>query len=135
MLLDRLAELSKPHASVIDRTIEDLSAEREADEPPPPFVGSVRVALDYAFRHNSVEMIVTDLDALTQAAEDAKVKKWASETLETLQKRSPTSLKVALEAVRRGKKMTLLEALEMEVKIATAFCVSLVLCHVESFYF
>ncbi|KAF9527023.1 3-hydroxyisobutyryl-CoA hydrolase [Crepidotus variabilis] len=122
MLLDRLAELDKPHPSVIDRTIEDLSAEREPGEPSPPFVGSVRVALDYAFRHNNVEMIMADLRALTEASEDANVKAWALTTLETLQTRSPTSLKVALEAVRRGKKMTLLQALEMELKIATAFC-------------
>jgi len=123
MLLDQLAELDKPHISLIDRTIESLSAEREPDEPAPPFVGAKRVALDYAFRHNSVEQIMLDLEGLTET-EDASVKQWASETLAVLRMRSPTSLKVALEAIRRGQRMTLDQALNMELKIATAFCVS-----------
>jgi 3-hydroxyisobutyryl-CoA hydrolase len=123
MLLDHLAELDKPHFSLIDRTIEDLSAEREPDEPPPPFVGAKRVALDYAFRHNSVEQIFGDLEALTNA-EDPSVKQWASRTLAMLQTRSPTSLKVTLEAIRRGQRKTLVQALNMELKVATAFCVS-----------
>lgn len=118
-----MAELDKPHPSLVDRTIEDLSAERNEGDPSPPLVGSVRAALDFAFRHDSVERIVADLEALTQAADDAKVKNWASETLATLQTRSPTSLKVALEAIRRGKQMSLGHALNMELKIATAFCV------------
>ena len=123
MLLDQLAELDKPHFGLIDRTIEDLSVEREPNEPAPPFIGAKRVALDYAFRHNTVEQIIDDLESLTQT-DDPSVKQWASETLAMLQTRSPTSLKVALEAIRRGRKMTLEQALDMELKIATAFCVS-----------
>jgi 3-hydroxyisobutyryl-CoA hydrolase len=122
MLLDQLSELDKPHPALIDRTIEDLSAEREPDEPAPPLVGAKRVALDYAFRHNSVEEIIGDLGSFTMA-EDPSVKQWASETLATLHTRSPTSLKVALEAIRRGKRTTLVQVLNMELKIATAFCV------------
>ncbi|KAJ3515735.1 hypothetical protein NLJ89_g1579 [Agrocybe chaxingu] len=122
LLLDRLAELDKPHASVIDRTLEDLSAEREPTEAAPPFVGAKRAALDRAFRHNTVERIVTDLEAYGAQGEDAEVKQWASDTLALLHLRSPTSLKVSLEAIRRGKRQTLFEALEMELKIATAFC-------------
>ncbi|CAA7271582.1 unnamed protein product [Cyclocybe aegerita] len=122
LLLDRLAELDKPHASVIDRTLEDLSAEREPTEAAPPFVGAKRAALDHAFRHNTVERIVADLEAYAAQGEDAEVKQWASDTLALLHLRSPTSLKVSLEAIRRGKRQTLFKALEMELKIATAFC-------------
>jgi len=121
MLLDRLAELDQPHASLIDRTIEDLSAEREPSEPPAPLTGARRVALDYAFRHNTVEEIVKDLEVFSKS-EDAEVANWASNTLTLLHMRSPTSLKVALEAIRRGSKLSLLQALNMELKIATAFC-------------
>ena len=124
MLLDRLAELHQPHASVIDRTIEDFVAEREPTEPPAPFTGAKRSALDSAFRHNDVEKIVEDLEVFSKASADASVKQWASDTLAMLHVRSPTSLKVALEAIRRGSKLTLLETLNMELKIATAFCVS-----------
>ena len=124
MLLDRLAELPKPHASLIDRTIEDFVAEREPTEPPAPFTGAKRIALDSAFRHNEVDLILKDLEVFSQTSANASVKQWASDTLAKLLMRSPTSLKVALKAIRRGKKLTLLETLNMELKIATAFCVS-----------
>ena len=126
MLLDQLAELPNPHASEIDRTIEDFVAEREPTEPPLPFTGAIRMAVDSAFRHNEVELIVKDLEVVSQTSTIESVKQWATNTLAMLHLRSPTSLKVALKAIRRGKNMTLLEALNMELKIATAFCVSLI---------
>ena len=126
MLLDQLAELHEPSASLIDRTIENFAAEREPTEPPAPFTGAIRIALDSAFRHNEVDHIVEDLEVFSQRSANASVKQWASDTLEMLHMCSPTSLKVALKAIRRGKNMTLLEALNMELKIATAFCVSLI---------
>lgn len=124
MLLDRLAELHDPHASLIDRTIEDFSAERGPDEPPAPFFGAKRSALDSAFCHNSVEQIIKDLQVFSQRSADASVKQWASDTLAMLHMRSPTSLKVALKAIRQGRNISLLDSLNMELKIATAFCVS-----------
>jgi 3-hydroxyisobutyryl-CoA hydrolase len=126
MLLDQLAELHKPHASLIDKTIENFAAERETAEPPAPFTGATRIALDSAFRHNEVEHIVEDLEMFSHTSANASVKQWASDALEMLHMRSPTSLKVALTAIRRGKKLTLLETLNMELKIATAFCVSFI---------
>ena len=126
MLLEQLAELYKPHATLIDRTIEDFVAEREPTEPPLPFTGAIRMAVDSAFRHNEVELIVKDLEVVSQTSTIESVKQWATNTLAMLHLRSPTSLKVALKAIRRGKNMTLLEALNMELKIATAFCVSLI---------
>ncbi|KAF8163438.1 3-hydroxyisobutyryl-CoA hydrolase [Crassisporium funariophilum] len=122
MLLDRLAELDQPSADLINRTIEELSSEREPSEASSPFIGAKRTALDSAFRHNTVEKITEELEALSRTSEDASVKQWAADTLNTLHMNSPTSLKVALKAIRRGKKLTLLETLDMELKIATAFC-------------
>ncbi|KIM49385.1 hypothetical protein M413DRAFT_438570 [Hebeloma cylindrosporum] len=121
VLLERLAELNEPLPSLVDRTIEEFSSEREQNEPPAPFIGTKRVALDHAFRHNTVEEIIANLEAFTHS-NDTEVAKWAGNTLEMLHLRSPTSLKVALRAIRLGAKMTLLEVLEMELKIATAFC-------------
>lgn len=120
-LLARLSDLEDPTFAMIDRTIEDHYAKRLPDEPVGKLTGRTRQALDMAFRHNTVEEIVEDLTKLASASDDS-VAKWASETLGTLHMRSPTSLKVALEAVRRGKKMTLLQALQMEMGIATAYC-------------
>jgi len=120
-LLDRLAELESPKLSIINDTIEEFVAERDPSEPPAPFVGAVRIALDTAFGHNTVDAIMSDLAAL-ETSGDGSVREWAIKTLDSLTLRSPTSLAIALRAVRRGKKMTLIEALDMELKIATAFC-------------
>ncbi|KAF9469221.1 3-hydroxyisobutyryl-coenzyme A hydrolase [Collybia nuda] len=121
VLLDRLAALEGAHISVIDKTIEEFSAERQPDEPPIPFSGAKRNALDFAFQHNKVEDIFEALEALS-THQDQSLSEWALVTLKTLNLRSPTSLKVALMAIRKGKTMTLLQALDMELKIATAYC-------------
>ena len=126
MLLDQLAELHQPHATQVDKTIEDFVAEREPSEPPAPFTGPIRIALDSAFRHNKVELILKDLEVISLTSANSSVKQWASDTLAALKLRSPTSLKVALKAIRRGKDLELLKTLDMELKIATAFCVSLI---------
>ncbi|KAG2147250.1 ClpP/crotonase-like domain-containing protein [Suillus cothurnatus] len=120
-LLSRLSDLEDPTPTMIDRTIEEHHTKRLPDEPVGKLTGRTRHALDMAFRHDTVEEIMEDLTKLASTSDDS-VAKWASETLEILYMRSPTSLKVALEAVRRGKDMTLLEALQMEMGIATAYC-------------
>ena len=118
-----MAEFNDPTFSQINRTIEELHSERQSHEPSNKLTGIVRKALDTAFSHNSLEEIFHSLEAL-ESASDGRVRSWAKQTLETLHMRSPTSLKVALAALRRGKQMTLLEALQMEIRIASAFCVS-----------
>ncbi|KAG6917931.1 hypothetical protein DXG01_000368 [Tephrocybe rancida] len=121
ILLDRLASLEKAHISVINSTIEEFSAERLAEDKPYLLSGEIRGALDFAFRHAEVEKIFEDLEILINHNSPA-VSQWAKQTLEVLHLRSPTSLKVALKAIRKGKQLTLLETLEMELKIAAAFC-------------
>lgn len=124
MLIARLAELEDaPRFGSINAAIEDLSSEREPEEPAPPFIMEHRKALDLAFSQNTVEEIIQTLD-LIRSSYDDPISTWARDTIATLRLRSPTSLKVALEAIRRGKKMSLKDCLNMELKIATAFCVS-----------
>jgi len=69
-----------------------------------------------------VENIIVALRGL-EADSDAEVAAWAKSTLGVLEMRSPTSLRVALMAIRRGRTMTLRSALQMEMAIAAAFCV------------
>ncbi|KAG6833647.1 hypothetical protein H0H87_002843 [Tephrocybe sp. NHM501043] len=121
ILLDRLASLEDAHVSVINNAIEEFVAERSPEEKPFPFSGEIRVALDYAFRHKEVEKIFEDLETLVNHRSSA-ISQWAKQTLVTLHMRSPTSLKVALKAIRKGKQMSLLDTLQMELKIAGAFC-------------
>jgi 3-hydroxyisobutyryl-CoA hydrolase len=148
-LLGRLAALEKPLGSAgdwktitdiqersvewkatIDTALEELHYEREPGEPAAPFTGAKRVALDTAFRHSKVEKIIEDLESFTNS-DDTAVRAWAKETLSSLHMRSPTSLKVALQAIRKGKELSLLDALQMELRIATAFCVSQILLNVS----
>ncbi|KAI0690588.1 3-hydroxyisobutyryl-coenzyme A hydrolase [Cytidiella melzeri] len=121
-LLERLSSLDRPLNDLIDATIEEASQEREAHEPPCSITGTKRLALDQAFRHNQVEKIFDELKKIAEEHEEPAIRSWAVNTIEILELRSPTSLKVALEAVRRGKGMTLHQALQMELNIATAYC-------------
>jgi 3-hydroxyisobutyryl-CoA hydrolase len=120
-LMARLAEYENPSLTQINCTIEELHSERQPDEPSGKLMGAVRNALDSAFRYDSVEKILESLATLSSSP-DTRVSGWAKQTLETLEMRSPTSLKVALAAIRRGGNMSLQDALQMEMGIATAYC-------------
>ncbi|KAI6150600.1 ClpP/crotonase-like domain-containing protein [Pisolithus tinctorius] len=120
-LLAHLAALENPSFSQINRTIEELHIERQPNEAHSKLTGNVREALDAAFCHDTVEEIIQSLEASTETP-DTRVRLWAKQTLETLHMRSPTSLKVTLSAQRRGREMSLLEALQMEIGIAAAYC-------------
>ena len=122
-LLEALAELDHPSLERIDRTLEELSSEYENEERS-SLVGPKRAAIDACFRHNEVEKIVAAVQQHTKH-ENETIRLWASATLAQLQDRSPTSLKLSLESIRRGKKLPLREALEMELRIAGAYCVRL----------
>ena len=119
-----MAALEDPTPAQIDSLLEESYSEREPSEPPSPFVGKLRSALDSAFRGTSVVQIVKNLHALQNDHADADVRTWAQKTIAKLEAVSPTSLLVALTAIRRGKELTLLEALQMEMNFATAYCVS-----------
>ncbi|KAI0345300.1 3-hydroxyisobutyryl-coenzyme A hydrolase [Trametopsis cervina] len=121
-LLERLASLDRPMNDIIDATIEEASQEREVHEPPCSITGAKRIALDKAFGHNNVEAIFEELRIISEEHTDESIRSWAAGTIKAMELRSPTSLKVALEALRRGKSMPLQNALQMELNIATAFC-------------
>jgi 3-hydroxyisobutyryl-CoA hydrolase len=119
----RLSSLENATPDLVDAAIEELYFERSEDEAPPPLTGKTRSALDMAFSRQTAEDIVTALTGLTEEKDETG--KWAAMTLDEINARSPTSLKVALGAVRRGKSMTFGEALQMEMCLATAFIVCL----------
>lgn len=121
-LLEALASLENPTVEMINNTIEQCYYEPEASEPPVALTGSVRVALDSAFSQKSVEGIFESLENHKQSS-DEQVKAWATSTLEALNLRSPTSLRVALFALRKNKDDGLIDALRIELDIATALCV------------
>ncbi|TQV80495.1 enoyl-CoA hydratase/isomerase family protein [Denitrobaculum tricleocarpae] len=69
--------------------------------------------IDRIFAASSVEEIVTSLKA-----EEGD---WARETLSTLLSRSPASMKVSLEQLRRGRDMDFDDAMIMEYRMSQAF--------------
>ncbi|KAG8717091.1 hypothetical protein FRC08_008220 [Ceratobasidium sp. 394] len=119
-LVAALSSLGEPSAEAINRTIEEHSAEISPDDPPASYAGERRAVLDACFSHKSVDSIMQALKDV--AASTGTQARWAAETLAAMEARSPTSLRVALEAVRRGKHMQLADALQMEMGIAAAFC-------------
>jgi 3-hydroxyisobutyryl-CoA hydrolase len=124
LLLESLSALEKPTYAQVNEAIEDLHYDIEPTDPIAPFSGAIREALDSAFSQGTVEGIIAALEHLATNDADADVVKWAKDTLAMLEERSPTSLKIALMAVRKGKLLDLLESFNMELGIATAFCVS-----------
>ena len=68
--------------------------------------------IDQAFGAGSVQEIMAELTSMTGD--------WAKETLETLSKRSPTSMKVAFEQLNRGVALDLESCLVMEYRMTQA---------------
>ena len=66
--------------------------------------------INHCFRHNTIENIFAELKKL-QA-------EWSSETITALEKRSPTSLKVALKQLRLAREKSIDDVLEMDLHIA-----------------
>jgi 3-hydroxyisobutyryl-CoA hydrolase len=134
-LLERLGSLENPDTAQINATIEEFSDDVNNETlrtkegvRPSVIIGETRKALDFAFGASSVENILERLEGLAAFENDKisdDVKQWAKETTDTLHLRSPTSLKVAFEAIRRASRdgFRLSDSFQMELGIATAFCV------------
>ena len=75
-------------------------------------VASHRAAIDAHFAHDDVEAVV--------AALRADGSEWAAAQAEALHARSPTSLKLALRALREGADLTLEQALTRELGLSVA---------------
>ena len=123
LLLESLSGLEKPTYAQVNEAIEDLHYEREPSDPIAPLSGEVRVALDSAFSQATVQGIISALQTYVTGGTTAEVVQWAKDTLSMLEERSPTSLEVALAAIRKGKSLDLLESFKMELGIAAAYCV------------
>ncbi|GAA5849794.1 hypothetical protein JCM3766R1_007017 [Sporobolomyces carnicolor] len=134
----RLAELD-PTATVedVNGAINEYAA--DADELRTalegyPLVGPVRRALDFVFSRPTAEEMMTtlatiedgsltNLSKLVREGEDlGRVQKWAKETREAIELRSPTSVKLSIKAIREGAKLNIEEVLAMDNRIAAACC-------------
>jgi enoyl-CoA hydratase len=72
-------------------------------------------AINRIFSAPTVEEILERLDSEPEGPYEA----WAKETAKTLRQKSPTSLKIALQQMLRGKSLELDEALKLEFRLAS----------------
>ncbi|KAH9004996.1 ClpP/crotonase [Lactarius hatsudake] len=122
LLLESLAGLEKPTFAQVNEAIEDLHYDGEPSDTVTPLSGEIRAALDSTFSQGTVKGITSALQTYVTSGATAEVVQWAKDTLSMLEERSPTSLEVALAAIRKGKSLDLLESFKMELAMAAAFC-------------
>ncbi|KAJ3343533.1 hypothetical protein HDU83_005659 [Entophlyctis luteolus] len=110
MLLDRLANLETSDLHVVDSAINEFVAESPTvDDWHSWSLGRVTESINRCFSHQTLEAIVSSLE--NEGTE------WSANTLQTLQKMSPTSLKVTLEQLRRGRQEDFATCFRMEYRM------------------
>lgn len=138
-LESRLAELSQSAThDDVNAAIEEFAADPSELKTNYRLVGATRQAIDLIFARATAEDIVADLQALEagtyakmaqlaipgKTTDVAALQAWAKETRAKLESMSPTSVKVALRSIREGKSLDIDEAFMLDMRIATACCVS-----------
>jgi len=105
----------------IEEVVGNAGAAKEAGY---DLIGSKRLAVDACFAPNRAEEVVAALQQLEESKSDSArdLKTWAKKTRETIEQRSPTSVKVALEGIRQGAKLNINEVFDLDMQIAAACC-------------
>ncbi|KAJ3391797.1 hypothetical protein HDU84_005359 [Entophlyctis sp. JEL0112] len=121
-LLDALTNIETDNLVEINRVLEKFS------EPLSIEVwrkwslgGSVANAIDRCFKLDTVEDIIEALIVEERTGNEEDVKIWARRTLEELKAVSPTSLKVTLEQLRRGRHLDIASCFRMEHRMVQGF--------------
>jgi len=102
---DDVSEGENGTGAVVDAVLERFST-----PPEPGVLEAKRALIDRCFAQETVE----DIFAALEREEDP----WAAETLETLGKRCPTSLKITFAQLRRGQGMRFDDILVMEYRMS-----------------
>lgn len=120
----RLAELRfhdadplRRRLEIINDTLEEFCTGLPYDQPM-QIAGDVRRAIDRCFGKDTVADIVA---ALREERESDGMRDWADRQLDTLQKRSPTAVHVALRQMRVGGGWDIAEAFRKEHHMASTF--------------
>ena len=93
----------------VDRLLDGLHRDPGEGE-----LAQLTPAIHRIFGADSVEEILAKLDA-----ERGEFEAWAKATAAEMRKKSPTSLKIAREQMRRGRSLSLAEALKLEYRISS----------------
>ncbi|KAF1346193.1 ClpP/crotonase-like domain-containing protein [Delphinella strobiligena] len=125
----RLAELNfndsqrlPERLRIVNDTIEEFATGMPHDVPH-QISGNIRLAIDYCFQEAyDIEEILAALKESCEASTTPEdIRKWAEKTEKTISQRSPTSIKVALAQLRRGKAWNIAETFKHEHNIASKF--------------
>lgn len=129
----RLSELQfRDNARLPDRLkiVNDTLAEFTSSLPSPTdfpeakhgdLTGNLRKAIDRCYAFNSIEQILAALHAESQSTSPSAMREWATSTLQTIQTRSPTSLKVTLQQLRHGREWNIQQTFLREHQLARRF--------------
>ncbi|KAL7625065.1 3-hydroxyisobutyryl-CoA hydrolase [Parahypoxylon ruwenzoriense] len=124
-LESRLAELRfkdydgmEDRLAIIEMTIEEYVTGLPHGEPL-KLGGELREAIDRCFSKNNIADIITALRNEQEAQRSTE--HWASKTLDTLSKRSPTSLHVTLRQLRIARGWSISETFQREYQLAAKF--------------
>jgi enoyl-CoA hydratase len=91
----------------------EVAINKISTDPGPPPLVAAKAETDRTFAGGSVEAILAALEADGSG--------WAEETLKTLRAKSPTSLKVTFEQLRRGAGLSIEDVLVMEYRMTQSF--------------
>lgn len=111
----------------INSTIEEFATGMPHDQPiSAPVGGNVRTAIDYAFQPaHSINEVLDALQGLFELSPGNRgypeVNEWAEKTRKTILQRSPTSVKVSFEQLKRGKEWSIAQTFQKEHAIASRF--------------
>ncbi|KAJ1730663.1 3-hydroxyisobutyryl-CoA hydrolase [Coemansia biformis] len=116
LLEQRLQGVGTSDYDVVNAAIEEFAAQPE-DAAIEYSLAGVRECIDRCFQHSNMEAIVEALRTEAKSAQEAHAK-WARETLDTLGKMSPSSLKLALDQLRKGQQLNIQGAFALELRLA-----------------
>ncbi|KAJ3123015.1 hypothetical protein HK098_002271 [Nowakowskiella sp. JEL0407] len=121
-LVNRLADLESADMEVVNSAIEEFAVTvKKSDFESWSLGGMVMEALNQCFQYNTLEEIVAELERHIKDGVNEKVRKWADDTLKLMKERSIISMKVALEALRQGRKKSFVECLQQDYHLAQTF--------------
>ena len=104
--------------AIIDTTIHEFNTGLPHDQPI-QIAGERRAAIDRCFHHQTIEPVFKALER--EASAQLPTSDWAKETLQTLSKRSPTSLKVVMSQMNFGQRWDIAETFRREHQLAARF--------------
>lgn len=104
-----LAELDDPTHDMVHQTIEEFGVNRDHIPSTYTLHGKDRRIMDTCFKHEHMEDVLIDLKN--------EGSQFSNDTIETILKRSPTSVKITHEHIRKGSGLSLKECLNMEHRL------------------